>query len=100
MQKKFLLILFSVLFIAIVLNLGQFYSFWSLEPVVLKIVRWVAIGFLIWFAARKNSLTTWIIISMIVGAEFGEDFKEIAINLNLISKIFLNLIKTIISPLI
>ena len=100
MQKKFLLLLFSVILIAIVLNLGQFYSFWSIEPLVLKIVRWIAIGFLIWFAARKNSLTTWIIISMVVGAEFGEDFKEIAIHLNVISKIFLNLIKTIISPLI
>ena len=100
MQKKFLLIIFSVLLIATILNLGQFYSIWSLEPLALKIIRWIAIGFLIWFAARKNSLTTWIIISMVVGAEFGEDFKEIAIHLNVISKIFLNLIKAIISPLI
>ena len=39
-------------------------------------------------------------LSMLVGAEFGEDFPSIAIHLNVISKIFLNLIKTIIAPLL
>lgn len=100
MQRKLLFILFSVILVAIILNLGQFYSLWSIDPIALRIARWVSIGFLIWYAAKKNSLTTWIIISMVVGAEFGEDFPTIAIHLNLISKIFLNLIKTIIAPLI
>ena len=100
MQRKLLFILFSVILVAIILNLGQFYSLWSIEPIALRIVRWVAIGFIICYAVKRNSLTTWIIISMIVGAEFGEDFPTIAIHLNLISKIFLNLIKTIIAPLI
>jgi proton glutamate symport protein len=100
MQRKLLFILFSVILVSIILNLGQFYSLWSIDPIALRIARWVAIGFLIWYAAKKNSLTIWIIISMVVGAEFGEDFPTIAIHLNLISKIFLNLIKTIIAPLI
>jgi proton glutamate symport protein len=100
MQRKLLFILFSVILVAIILNLGQFYTLWSITPIALRLVRWVAIGFIIWYAVKKNSLTTWIIISMIVGAEFGEDFPTIAIHLNLISKIFLNLIKTIIAPLI
>lgn len=100
MQRKLLFILFTIILIAIVLNLGQFYSLWLIDPIALMITRWVAIGFSIWYAARKNSLTTWILISMIVGAEFGEDFPTIAIHLNVISKIFLNLIKTIIAPLI
>lgn len=55
---------------------------------------------LIGYAAMKRSLTTWILISMIVGAEFGFDFPAIAINLNVISQIFLRLIKTIIAPLL
>jgi len=37
---------------------------------------------------------------MLVGAEFGHDFPGIAINLQVISKIFLHLIKTIIAPLL
>ena len=100
MQRKLLFILFSVILVVIILNLGQFYSLWSIDPIALRIARWVAIGFLIWYAVQRKSLTTWIIISMVVGAEFGEDFPTIAIHLNLISKIFLNLIKTIIAPLI
>jgi proton glutamate symport protein len=37
---------------------------------------------------------------MLIGAEFGHDFQAVAIHLNIISKIFLNLIKTIIAPLL
>jgi proton glutamate symport protein len=37
---------------------------------------------------------------MLAGAEFGHDFQALAIHLNIISKIFLNLIKTIIAPLL
>lgn len=37
---------------------------------------------------------------MILGAEFGHDFPQIAVNLNVISQIFLRLIKTIIAPLL
>ena len=100
MQRNLLFILFSSILIAIILDLGQFYSLWFIDPAVLLLIRWVAIGFLVWYAARKRSLTTWILISMVVGAEFGEDFPTIAIHLNLISKIFLNMVKTIIAPLI
>ena len=100
MRRKFLFILFTVILITVVLNLGQFYSLWSISPTILILSRWLAIGFIIYYAIRKKSLTTWIIISMIVGAEFGEDFPAIAIHLNFLGKIFLNLIKTIIAPLI
>jgi proton glutamate symport protein len=39
-------------------------------------------------------------ISMLIGAEVGHDFPAFAIHLQLISKIFLKLIKTIIAPLL
>lgn len=55
---------------------------------------------LLGYAAQKRSLTTWILISMIVGTEFGFDFPAISLNLNVISQIFLRLIKTIIAPLL
>lgn len=100
MRRKFLFILLTVILVAIILNLGQFYSLWSINPTLLILIRWIAIGFLIGYAVQKKSLTAWIIISMFVGVEFGEDFPNIGIHLNFISKIFLNLIKTIIAPLI
>ncbi len=100
-MKKNILILFLIsLFVAVVINLGHFYSLWTINKAVLSAIRWVPIGFLIGYAVRAKSLTTWILISMVAGAEFGEDFQAIAVHLNLMSKIFLNMVKTIIAPLI
>jgi proton glutamate symport protein len=64
------------------------------------IFRWIAIGAIIGYAVYKKSLTTWILISMIVGAEFGYDLPEVGVKMQIVSKIFLRLIKTIIAPLL
>jgi proton glutamate symport protein len=70
-------------------------------PVWIRMIsRWLVLAMIFYFALKKRSLTSWILLSMLVGAEFGEDFPSIAIHLNVISKIFLNLIKTIIAPLL
>jgi proton glutamate symport protein len=37
---------------------------------------------------------------MVIGAEIGHDFSEIAINLQVLSKVFLKMIKTIVAPLL
>jgi len=63
-------------------------------------LRWIPIVFYFLFACKKKKLTTWIFVSMLAGVEFGNDIPAVAIHLNLISKIFLNLIKTIIAPLL
>ena len=99
-QRQFLAILFLVITITLAINLGQVYSFWNLYETALIISRWATMILLIWYAFRKKSLTTWILISMVVGAEFGHDLPSAAIHLNLISKIFLNMVKTIIAPLL
>jgi proton glutamate symport protein len=99
-KRQFLVILFSAITLAGALNLGQHYAFWNIDPMVLLISRWAALAFVVWYAFRKKSLTTWILISMLLGAEFGHDAPSIAIHFNLFSKIFLNLVKTIIAPLL
>jgi len=99
-HRHYLTILFSVITLTLILNLGQVYSFWSIHKNVLLTSRWLAMALLVGYAFRKKSLTTWILISMILGAEFGHDFSSIAIHLNLFSKIFLNMVKTIIAPLL
>jgi proton glutamate symport protein len=99
-QRQFPLILFSVITITLVINLGQVYSFWNLNETALIVSRWATMILLVWYALRKKSLTTWILISMVLGAEFGHDIPSIAIHLNLFSKIFLNMVKTIIAPLL
>jgi proton glutamate symport protein len=62
--------------------------------------RWVAIAGVCAYAVRRRSLTTWILVSMIVGAEIGHDWPEVGVNLRVLSQIFLRMIKTIIGPLI
>ncbi|MCS7085410.1 MAG: cation:dicarboxylase symporter family transporter, partial [Bacteroidia bacterium] len=68
--------------------------------IVLTASRWMALFFFALYAYAKRSLTTWILISMLFGAEIGYSFPDFAQNLNIFSKIFLKLIKTIIAPLL
>jgi len=64
------------------------------------IIRWFIIFGVLAYAWRRKSLTTWILAAMIVGAEIGNDWPGFAVNLRLLSLIFLNLIRTIIAPLL
>jgi proton glutamate symport protein len=72
----------------------------AISPVLLAVSRIAAVIFLVLYAVTRNSLTAYILVSMVVGAEVGHDFPAFAINLNILSKIFLNMIKTIIAPLL
>lgn len=98
--QTFTIAFFTVITSIILLNLVSFYSLIAIPDAILLISRWIGMVFIVWYALRKKSLTTWILISMILGAEFGHDFADIAIHLNLFSKIFLNMVKTIIAPLL
>jgi proton glutamate symport protein len=69
-------------------------------PQVPAFFRWLAIFGMGYWVYKRNNLTTWILFSMVIGAEFGYDFPDIAVHLKVVSKIFLKLIKTIIAPLI
>ena len=63
-------------------------------------IRWLAIAVLAAFAWRRGTLTPWIFVAMVAGAEFGFDDPAHAVNLRVFSDIFLRLIKTIVAPLI
>ena len=67
---------------------------------VLMLLRWLAIIALVVFVARRRSLTAWILLSMVIGAEVGHDFQSVAVELRFLSQIFLRLITTIVAPLI
>lgn len=64
------------------------------------VVRWLVIAGLCFIGVRQNSLTTSILLSMIIGLVIGVDFPTIAQNLNIFSSIFIQLIKTVIAPLL
>ncbi len=63
-------------------------------------LRVVAILLFAAFAARRRTLTPWIFVAMVAGAEVGFDAPAFAVNLRVFSDIFLRLIKTIVAPLI
>jgi proton glutamate symport protein len=63
-------------------------------------LRCVAIVLLAFFALRRRSLTPWIFVAMVAGAELGFDTPMLATSLRVFSDIFLRLIKTIVAPLI
>ena len=99
-QKKlslYILILFSV---ATVLHLAMYYLSVSVPDAVLIGSRWLTVALIIFYAIRKGSLTTWILLSMMVGVEIGLNFPLFAQNLQVLSKIFLSLVKTIIAPIL
>src|SRR5438094_4623863 len=66
----------------------------------MTVIRWIVILVFVGYAWRRKSLTTWILAAMVVGAEVGNDWPGVAVNLRLLSLIFLNLIRTIIAPLL
>ena len=66
----------------------------------LSALRWLALIGLAAYACFRPSLTTWIFISMLLGAEIGHDFPAFGVSLRLLAQIFLRLIKVIIAPLL
>ena len=94
---KFLLL---TLFLVSILIILDYFRIFSVGKNILTLFRWFTILVFIGFAAYKRSMTTWILISMIVGVEFGHDLPDVAVKLQVVSLIFLRLIKTIIAPLL
>ncbi|MGD0442861.1 MAG: cation:dicarboxylase symporter family transporter [Edaphobacter sp.] len=95
-SERFLLLSAMVLFPAgIALGLAQ-------QPLshIGIALRCAAIGLLSVFAWQRRSLTAWIFVAMVAGAELGFDAPAVAVNLRVFSDIFLRLIKTIVAPLI
>jgi proton glutamate symport protein len=62
--------------------------------------RWLVLLGLVAYACFRPSLTNWIFISMLLGAEIGHDFPAFGVSLRLLAQIFLRLIKVIIAPLL
>jgi proton glutamate symport protein len=98
MKSKLALATLALIALAAALSLGQRFGL-QLGPLP-TLARWLAIAALLGYAATRRSLTTWILVSMVVGAEIGNDWPQVALNLRILSQIFLRLIKTIIAPLL
>ncbi|RXH57330.1 Proton/glutamate symport protein [Granulicella sibirica] len=63
-------------------------------------LRWVGVLGLAVYAVKRRTLTPWIFVAMVAGAEIGFDAPGFAVGLRVFSDIFLRLIRTIVAPLI
>jgi len=63
-------------------------------------LRWIALAALVVYGCLRRTLTAWIFIAMLLGAEIGHDWPNAATHLRVLALIFLRLIKTIIAPLL
>jgi proton glutamate symport protein len=99
-SRLFPYLLWAIISITLVLSVIKANPILDISPVILLIFRILSIALLVIYAFRKRSLTTWILVCMVAGAEFGYDVPEVAKKLQVLSEIFLRLIKTIIAPLL
>src|ERR1051326_5486590 len=107
-QSKFLIAFLALAGIASILWAMTHYSGVVIHPYLSAVFRWAAILALCGYSFVRRSLTPWIFAGMLVGAEIGYDLTftsdptrlKLAAELQILSTIFLKLIKTIIAPLI
>ena len=77
-----------------------FLSTLIIPEIIIKFSRWILVFTFLIYSILKKNLTTWIFFSMIFGIVVGVEFPSIAVELRILSKIFLKLIKTIIAPIL
>ena len=65
-----------------------------------EVLRWVALLLGAAWCVRCRRLSPWIFWSMLAGIELGIDAPRFAVELRVLSDVFLRLIKTIVAPLI
>jgi len=80
--------------------LSDHYAGLQLSETLKVLLRLMPLLALLLYAKKAKSLTTWILFAMLSGMEFGHDLPAVAVNMDVLSLIFLRLIKTIIAPLL
>jgi proton glutamate symport protein len=100
MKNRLLLAAIVAATIAVAVSLAAGTQVVPMAASVPELLRWVAILLMAGYATARRSLTTWIFVGLLAGAEVGHDWPSVAVNLQLLGTIFLRLIKVIIAPLL
>lgn len=64
------------------------------------LLRWLAIVVITMYSASRRSLSGWIVVGLLAGAELGHDAPVFSVKLQFLGNIFVRLIKVIIAPLL
>ncbi len=100
MKKILAVSSFLTFTIASIISFLHINNIFHVGQLTASIFWWAFVLEIFIFALYKKSLTTWILVAMIIGIRIGFDFKEVALNLGVLSKVFLKLIKTVIGPIL
>jgi Na+/H+-dicarboxylate symporter len=100
MKNKLLAAAVAAATIAIAASLLVGAHILPLPALLPTLLRCLAIFLIASYATSRRSLTTWIFVGLLAGAEVGYDAPAVAVNLQLLGTIFLRLIKVIIAPLL
>jgi Na+/H+-dicarboxylate symporter len=100
MKSRLLLAAILAATIAVAVSLLAGAQLVPLPGLVPGVLRWLAIVVIAAYAVSRRSLTGWIFVGLLAGAEMGHDYPSVAVNLQFLGTIFLRLIKVIIAPLL
>ena len=70
------------------------------SKMMFQIARYVALAWIFFITYKRKKLSLWIFSSMILAVEVGVDFPAFALETERFGKIFLRLVKSLVSPLI
>jgi len=94
------IIILLALFIVGILQLSLSYFGANIDPTIITASHILVMAAFIFYAIQKKNLTTWILVSMVIGALIGHEFPDVGQNMRVLSQVFLKLIKTIIAPIL
>jgi len=94
------IIILLALFIVGFLQLSLSYFGANIHPTIITASHILVMAAFIFYAIQKKNLTTWILVSMVIGALIGHEFPDVGQNMRVLSQVFLKLIKTIIAPIL
>src|SRR5690349_12032312 len=100
MKAKLLAAVIVAATVAIAASLLQSWNAVPMPALVPLILRWLAIVLIAAHAWARRSLTAWIVVGLVAGAELGHDWPAAAEKLQFLGTIFLRLIRVIIAPLL
>jgi len=94
------IIILLALFIVGILQLSLSYFGANIHSTIITASHILVMAAFIFYAIQKKNLTTWILVSMVIGALIGHEFPDVGQNMRVLSQVFLKLIKTIIAPIL
>lgn len=90
----------SLALAALLLAVGAGASLLQVQAAIAIALRWCGLALFLPYALQRRSLLTWTFLAMLVGVELGVDAPHAAAQTQIISDIFLRLIRAIVAPLI